>query len=136
MGGGSLMTPVMILVMGVKPVIAVGTDLAYGAITKIVGGTSHWRHGNVHRRTAFLLALGSVPATLLGVGLVSRIKNQDPELVDVFLLHTLAWFLILVAVLMVAKPFLSRVAQRSASQAEENWRDRAYGYVDRHPWVL
>ena len=134
MGGGSLMTPVMILVMGVKPVIAIGTDLAYGAITKIVGGTSHWRNGTVHRRTALLLSAGSVPATLLGVGLISRIKHQDPELVDGFLLHTLAWVLILVAILMVAKPFITRMAQRGAER--EDWRDRAYGYGDSHPWVL
>ena len=38
MGGGSLMTPLLILVLGVKPVVAVGTDLAYAAITKTVGG--------------------------------------------------------------------------------------------------
>ena len=39
-GGGSLMTPLLILVVGVQPVVAIGTDLAYGAITKTVGG---WR---------------------------------------------------------------------------------------------
>ena len=75
MGGGSLMTPVMVLIMGVKPVIAVGTDLAYGAITKIVGGAVHYRQATVHRRTAYLLALGSVPSTILGVGVTSAITT-------------------------------------------------------------
>lgn len=136
MGGGSLMTPVMILVMGVKPVIAIGTDLAYGAVTKIVGGASHWRAGTVNHRTALLLACGSVPSTLAGVGLISRIKHQDPELVNGFLLHTLAWVLILVAALMVAKPFIASYIQRGAETDGENWRDQAYGYGDTHPWIL
>ena len=43
MGGGSLMTPLLILVFGVKPVVAVGTDLSYAAVTKTVGG---WRSGS------------------------------------------------------------------------------------------
>src|SRR5437868_5474089 len=78
MGGGSLMTPVMILVMGVKPVIAVGTDLAYSAVTKIFGAGAHMRNGTVHRRTAYLLGAGSIPATIGGVGLVTAIRNADP----------------------------------------------------------
>jgi uncharacterized membrane protein YfcA len=45
MGGGSLMTPLLILVLGVKPVVAVGTDLAYAAITKTVGGYRHFTKG-------------------------------------------------------------------------------------------
>ena len=44
-GGGSLMTPLLVLVIGVHPVVAVGTDLAYGAITKTVGGWRHLRSG-------------------------------------------------------------------------------------------
>jgi uncharacterized membrane protein YfcA len=43
MGGGSLMTPLLILVFGIKPVVAVGTDLAYAAITKTAGGFLHFR---------------------------------------------------------------------------------------------
>src|SRR5947209_5987206 len=97
MGGGSLMTPVMILVLGVKPVIAVGTDLAYSAVTKLVGGATHLRQGTVHRRTALLLSLGSVPATVLGVGLTSAIKRADPRFIDMFLLRAIAWALIVVA---------------------------------------
>src|SRR5947209_4655033 len=85
MGGGSLMTPIMILVMGVKPLIAVGTDLAYGAITRMFGGVMHLRQGTVHRRTAYLLACGSVPATILGVGLTQTIKRSYPDLINVFL---------------------------------------------------
>jgi uncharacterized membrane protein YfcA len=137
-GGGSLMTPVMILILGVKPVIAVGTDLAYSAVTKIVGGATHLRQGTVHRRTAYLLAAGSVPASILGVGVTSAIKRSDPALVNGFLLHAIASVLILVAVVLIAKPFIvsgaRRVGMRSGSGSD--WRDDAMDFGNRHAWIL
>jgi uncharacterized membrane protein YfcA len=135
MGGGALMTPVMILVMGVKPVIAVGTDLAYGAVTKIVGGASHLRRHTVHRRTAFLLGIGSIPASILGVGLTSRIRQSDPQLVNSVLVHAIAWVLILVSAIMVLKPLLDRLAH-SSNRDPSNWRDDLYTLAGRHPSVL
>lgn len=136
MGGGSLMTPVMILVMGVKPVVAVGTDLAYGAVTKIVGGAAHYQHGTVDRRTAYLLAAGSVPATILGVGLTEEIKRTNPGLIDVFLMHTLAWALILVAVVLVAKPVLATIAQRWSGGSSRQWRGGLQSLGERRPLLL
>ena len=56
MGGGSLMTPLLILLFGIKPVVAVGTDLAYAAVTKTVGGIRHFHKGTVqlgHRRSGW-----------------------------------------------------------------------------------
>src|SRR5947209_1936519 len=88
-GGGSLMTPVMILIMGVKPVIAVGTDVVYGAVTKIVGGSAHLRQGSVNRRVAYWMAAGSVPASVLGVAVTSAIKRAHPDLVNGFLLKAI-----------------------------------------------
>jgi uncharacterized membrane protein YfcA len=141
MGGGSLMTPVMILVMGVKPAIAVGSDLAHGAVTKIIGAGTHLRQGTVHRRAAFLLALGSVPASLLGVGLVSWLRQIDPNLVNNVLVHAIAWALILVAAIMVARPLLSHVARQRrhshvGSRSSADWRDGLYAFGDRHAWLL
>jgi uncharacterized membrane protein YfcA len=135
MGGGSLMSPVMILIMGVKPVIVVGTDLAYSAVTKIIGGGMHWRQRTVHRRTGYLLAAGSVPATLLGVGLVNYLKNNYPDLIDVFLMRSIACVLITVAVVLAAKPLLTRAAQKWGMQfgdVREGVRDLG----DRKPWML
>ena len=136
MGGGSLLTPVMILVMGVKPVIAVGTDLAYGAITKIIGGTAHWRAGTVNRRTAYYLGAGSVPATILGVGITSAIKRADPQLVNVFMVHAIAWILILVAIVLIAKPAITGAVQRWGMQAGNDWRGDLLSLGDRRPWIL
>jgi len=55
MGGGSLMTPLLILLFGINPVVAVGTDLAYAAVTKTLGGWRHFRSGTVHMRLALWL---------------------------------------------------------------------------------
>jgi uncharacterized protein len=66
-GGGSLMTPALILVFNTKPTVAIGTDLAYAAVTKTVGGWRHLRNGTVDLATSGWLALGSVPGALGGV---------------------------------------------------------------------
>lgn len=136
MGGGSLMTPVMILIMGVKPIVAVGTDLAYGAVTKIIGGGIHWRQGTVHRRTGYLLGAGSVPATILGVSLVTNIRKSNPDFVNVFLVHTIACVLIVVAVVLVGKPLLTRAAQQWGVRLSSTWRDDFQSLGDRKPWLL
>lgn len=136
MGGGSLMTPVMILIMGVKPIVAVGTDIAYGAITRIFGGVAHWRQGTVHRKTAYLLAVGSVPSTILGVGLTTAVKSRYPDLVNVFLLRAVGVVLIFVAVVMVAQPTIRRLAQRRRDTERIDFRDQLMQLGDRRPWIL
>jgi len=72
-GGGSLMTPLLLLVGGYSPTIAIGTDLAYGAVTKTLGGWRHLRAGNVDLRLSRYLAYGSVPGSLLGVLALERL---------------------------------------------------------------
>jgi len=72
-GGGSLMTPLLIIFIGVQPVVAIGTDLAYGAITKTVGGWRHLRAGTVDLGVSKWMAFGSVPGSITGVALLSRL---------------------------------------------------------------
>src|SRR3954464_9095124 len=72
-GGGSLMTPLLVLVVGVQPVVAIGTDLAYGAITKTVGGWRHLRSGTVDLGVSKWMAFGSVPGAIAGVTLLERL---------------------------------------------------------------
>ncbi len=67
MGGGALMTPILILFFGVKPVTAIGTDLAWGAVTKTVGGYRHWKKGGVDFKLSTWMGIGSVPSALAGV---------------------------------------------------------------------
>ena len=66
-GGGSLMTPLLIIVIGIEPVVAIGTDLAYGAVTKTLGGWRHFRAGTVDIGVSKWLAFGSLPGAVLGV---------------------------------------------------------------------
>ena len=78
MGGGSLMTPLLILLFGVHPLTAVGTDLLYAAVTKTAGTAIHSKKGNVDWHVAGLLAGGSVPATVLTIWVLSRVPKQSP----------------------------------------------------------
>jgi uncharacterized protein len=78
MGGGSLMTPLLILLFGVHPLTAVGTDLLYAAVTKTAGTAIHAKKGNVEWRVAALLATGSVPASVLTIWMLSRLPKQSP----------------------------------------------------------
>lgn len=66
-GGGSLMTPILILVFGIHPVTAVGTDLLYASVTKTGGGLVHGFNRTVDWRVVGRLAIGSVPATALTI---------------------------------------------------------------------
>ena len=90
MGGGSLMTPLLILVFGVKPVVAVGTDLSYAAVTKTVGGWRHWRSGTVDGRLAFWLAVGSCPAALVGVYVLNLLRDAYGDGFDDFLIISIS----------------------------------------------
>ena len=74
-GGGSLMTPLLLLVGGYSPVVAIGTDLAYGAVTKTVGGWRHLRAGHVDLRLSWWLAAGSVPGSIIGVVALSQLHD-------------------------------------------------------------
>ena len=102
-GGGSLMTPLLILAVGVQPVVAIGTDLAYGAVTKTVGGWRHWRRGTVDFGVSWWLAGGSVPGSLVGVWLIDRLHSRYGESFDDTLLYCVAGALIVVAVAILAR---------------------------------
>src|SRR5262245_39348474 len=79
MGGGSLMTPLLILAFGVQPVTAVGTDIFYGAITKTAGAWRHLKHHTVHRGIALWLAVGSVPMANAGLWLIEILQHRYGE---------------------------------------------------------
>lgn len=106
MGGGSLLAPIMILFFHVPPMYAVGTDIAYAAITKAVGAIVHMRQKTVNFKIAFWLACGSVPSTLLSVGLVHHLHKYRTHYIDTYILHILGFTLMTVALLLVIKPFL------------------------------
>src|SRR3989442_15821796 len=76
MGGGSLMTPILVIVFGFKPTYAVGTDILHGAIFKTFGAIRHRRLGTVHGHLTLWMFLGSGPLSLAGVAVASLIKHH------------------------------------------------------------
>jgi uncharacterized membrane protein YfcA len=96
-GGGALLTPLLILVVDVRPVVAVGTDLAFAAVTKIVGSWHHQRQGTSDRRLVCNLALGSIPGALLGTQLVSQFATSHAEQADALLAQGLGVMLLIAA---------------------------------------
>ena len=69
-GGGSLMTPLLISVFKLNPAVAIGTDLWFAAVTKSGGAWAHHRHGHVDYRITGLMLAGSIPAALATIGLM------------------------------------------------------------------
>lgn len=116
-GGGSLMTPLLVMGFGVAPVTAVGTDLLYAGLTKAGGTVARSRLGSVNWQVAGLLALGSVPAALLTAAALSRFPGDDLKL-RTLLTTALGIALVLSAVALVFKERLQRFALgRSRSAA-------------------
>jgi uncharacterized protein len=75
MGGGALMTPIMVLVFGVQPLAAVSSDLMASLVMKPVGAGVHLRHGAVNKRLVAFLCIGSVPAAFSGVLILNALDN-------------------------------------------------------------
>jgi uncharacterized membrane protein YfcA len=108
-GGGSLMTPLLILFAGIHPTVAIGTDLAYGAVTKTLGGWRHLRKGTVDLGVSKWLAFGSVPGSILGVILLDAWLKHSPSV----LLTGVGIALLIVAVSMLFRAlFLQRAIAR------------------------
>jgi uncharacterized protein len=113
MGGGALMTPLLILIFGVKPVVAVGTDLAYAAVTKTVGGFRHLVKGAVHKRMAAWLAVGSCPGALVGVYVLDVLRDAYGDGFDDVLMVLISAALLLTGLLILLRALaLHRTTER------------------------
>lgn len=112
-GGGSLMTPLLIF-SGIPEKIAIGTDLLYAAITKTGGALAHKRQGTVDWKLVLLLASGSVPASLLTSYILYRLGGND---YGDALTRALGIMLILTATVILFKKPLSRLSQNSHSSS-------------------
>ena len=102
-GGGSLMTPLLILVFGIKPITAVGTDLAYGAVTKTVGGWRHLRQGTVDMSLSWWMAVGSVPSAVGGVYVLELLERAYGDEFDELLIVVLAITLLFTGVMTLTR---------------------------------
>ncbi len=121
-GGGSLMTPLLVLAFGVAPATAVGTDLLYAAITKAGGSVAHARHGTVQWRVVVLLALGSVPAAIATTLVLQQIGTSS-DMLRQLLTSTLGVALLLTAGAILFRRKLQEIAQRQ-TRKRAGWRER------------
>ncbi len=107
MGGGTLMTPLLIFFFGIKPVTAIGTDIFYAAVTKTVGGWRHLRMGTVNMSLALWLAAGSVPAAVTGVWAISVLQSKvGEERLDSIVYALLGGTLLMVGIITLARALI------------------------------
>ena len=99
-GGGSLMTPILVLGFSIPPAIAVGTDLLYAAITKSVGVFAHHKHGNIKWKVVALLSMGSIPASFCSIFAIKQLNNAGINY-DGLILSTLSFAMILTAIFLI-----------------------------------
>jgi uncharacterized membrane protein YfcA len=123
MGGGSLMTPILVLLFGVHPATAVGTDLLYASATKTAGTLVHGLNRTVNWRIVARLATGSIPATLLTLAAISNVDIAGATSAKVISL-VLGVMLLLTALSLIFRrqflaavgPVLQRVPPRGAAR--------------------
>ncbi len=121
-GGGSLMTPLLVLLFGFKPATAVGTDLLYAAITKSGGSWVHHRHDNIDWTITGRLASGSIPAAALTLLLLALLGVQGQKVMGLISV-VLGIALLLTAASLVFRQRLLNLAARRANSA---------GFAQRH----
>ena len=117
-GGGSLMTPILIFFFGVKPYMAVGTDLLFAAFTKMGGTISLARSKRVDWPVVLTLSCGSVPAALLTLYILHRVGPAQPE-VQAIMTSTLGVALLLTAAATLYKALRGKASPKTIAPGEE-----------------
>ena len=116
LGGGMVLLPLLISVLGVPPIIAVGSDAVINCITKVGAGALHWRQGNVSWRLVLSLAYGSIPGAIFGVLFLSRLRDclwQLGSMTSLKIAIGILLIVIPVAYLLKRSPSESRASARS-----------------------
>jgi len=129
MGGGSLMTPLLVLVFGIKPVTAIGTDIFYAANTKVVGAWRHLKLGTVHLGLVFWMAIGSVPSAIAGVWAIDLLKRHYGDKLDENVFAILAASLLVVGVATLFRGFFlaGKIEEREDFPLERRHKIAAIG---------
>jgi uncharacterized protein len=119
-GGGILLLPVLTSVLGVAPIVAVGSDAVVNCVTKIGAGLVHWRRGNINWRLVVALLSGSVPGAILGVFFLTLLHARHGNGVNHFLK-------IVIAILLIVIPIISLFMRGSSTlrpaTERSSWKD-------------
>jgi uncharacterized protein len=124
MGGGALMTPLLIFLFGFKPTLAVGTDILHGAVFKSFGAVRHRRLGTVHARLTFWMFMTSAPFSLVGVQLAEWIQARYGDSVESTTGKVIGAALVLGGLGFLAKTYLKRGVQPDNAPFLLERRDR------------
>ena len=113
-GGGSLMTPLLVLGFNIQPAIAVGTDLLYAAITKASGVWSHQKLKNINWPIVKNLSLGSIPGSVVCIYIIQHF-NLSGEVFEHIISITLGFMLIMTSVVILFKDTISKHFKKPAN---------------------
>lgn len=118
-GGGSLMTPLLVFLFNFSPAVAVGTDLLFAAVTKTGGvWVHHGTHGSVDWKITRQLACGSLPAAMLTIFLL-RYLDQNSKDISGVITYSLGVALILTSIAVLARSYLQRNAPPLSKESNE-----------------
>ena len=124
MGGGSLMTPILVIFFGFTPSLAVGTDICHGALFKTVGAIRHRTLGTVHAQLSGWMFLGSAPLSLLGVVIGARLTDKYGDGATSVMGYVLGGALLFGATGLVLKSFVRKKAVGADDRFDMVWRDK------------
>jgi uncharacterized protein len=125
MGGGALLTPLLILLFGFKPTLAVGTDILHGAVFKSFGAVRHRRLGTVHARMTLWMLVASAPMSLAGVEVAEWLAGRYGDDIESTSAKVIGAALVLGGLGFFAKTFVKRGVQPSDAPFLLTRRDRA-----------
>ena len=131
-GGGSLMTP-LLLVFGYPAPVAIGTDLLYAAITKAGGAITHHRQGNVNWKIVFLLAAGSIPVSILLHAFFLDANFQESPEFESLLTFSLGIMLIVTAIILI---FRDKMRQNAIEERPEFFMLSIHRHRSAVTWIM
>lgn len=107
MGGGIIMTPLLLFVFGVSPAVAIGTDLIFASVTKSFGAWQHWRQKTLDFHLLLRVAIGSIPGSIAGLFLIYLLKENEATL-NYFVTKSISVVFILVSIVMLLQLYSRR----------------------------
>ncbi len=130
-GGGILLLPIFTSLLGVPPIVAVGSDALVNCVTKIGAGFVHWRRGNINWRLIVSLLFGSVPGAILGVFVLTLLHARHGEGVNHFLKIIIAILLIIIPIvsLLIRNSSTSNAVPAQGRRTKDDWGIALIGFV-------
>lgn len=118
MGGGMIMTPLLIFGFGVPPAVAIGTDLIFASTTKSFGSWQHWRQKTIDFSLLGRVAMGSIPGMIVGLFFLYLLKQGNEAILNLVITKTLAVVFILISIVMLLQLIIKKRMVASGSSSD------------------